>query len=92
MAGFLVKRSVSVVGVTVLTGASCWPSNNCMPAQKFVSVSTEVNHNRSALVLDSGNGVCCHYSSVYIRALYTTGLGPNPTCETISPGRNTFCQ
>jgi len=32
-------------------------------AQKIVSVSTELNHNRSALVLDSDNGVCCHHSS-----------------------------
>jgi len=57
-----------------------------------VSVSTEVNHNRSALVLDSGNGVCCHHSSVYIRALYTTARGPNLTCEANSPGRSAFCQ
>ena len=79
-------------GGTLLTGASCWPSSNCIPAQKIVSVSTEVNHNRSALVLDIGNGVCCHHSSVYISALYTTAGGPNPTCEAIPPGRNTFCQ
>ena len=51
-----------------------------------------LNHNCSALLLDSDNGVCCHHCSVYIRALYTTALGPNPTCEAISPGRNTFCQ
>jgi len=86
------KRSVSVVGETVLTGASCWPSSNCIPAQKIVSVWMEVNHNRSALVLDPGNGVCCHHCSVYINALYTMARGPNPTCEAVSPGRNTFCQ
>jgi len=80
-----------VLWSTVLTGASCWPSSNCIPAQKIVPVSTEVNHNCSALVLDSGNGVCCHHSSVYIRVLYTTAHGPNLTCEAISPGRNAFC-
>ena len=25
-------------------GASSWPSSNCIPAQKIVSVSTELNH------------------------------------------------
>jgi len=50
-------------GSTVLTGASCWPSSNCIPDQKIVSLSTELTHNRSALVLDSDSGVCCHHSS-----------------------------
>jgi len=72
-------------GSTVLTGTSCWPSSNSIPAQKIVSVSTDGSHNRSALVLDAGSGVCCHHSSVYIRALYTPARGPNPTCETFSP-------
>jgi len=65
MAGFFVKSFEGCCGSTVLTGSSCWPSGkcNCIPAQKIVSVWTEYNHNRSALVLDSGNGVCCHYSS-----------------------------
>jgi len=79
-------------GSTVLAGASCWPLSNYIPAQKIVPSSTELNHNCSALVLDSGNGVCCHHSSVYIRARYRTARGPNPTCKAISPGRNTFCQ
>jgi len=47
----------------VLTGASSWQSSNCIPAQKIVSVSAELNHNGSALVLDSDNGVCCHHFS-----------------------------
>ena len=50
-------------GCTMLTAVCYWPSNNCVPAQKIVSVLTELNHNRSALVLDSNNGVCCHNSS-----------------------------
>ena len=45
-------------GSPVLTGASCWPSSNCTPPQKIVSVSTEGSHNRSAVVLNSNNGVC----------------------------------
>jgi len=49
-------------GSTVLMGASCWQSGNCILAQKIASVSTELNHNRSALVLDSDNDVCCHHS------------------------------
>jgi len=83
-------KALWVLWYKVLTDASCWPSSNCILAQKIVSVSTEVNHNRSAL--DSGNGVCCHHSSVYIRALYTTARVPNSTCEAIPPGRNAFCQ
>jgi len=63
MAGYLVKRSGECRGSTVVTGASCRPSSNCIPAQKIVPVSTELNHNRSASVLDSDNGVCCHHSS-----------------------------
>ena len=33
------------------------------PAQTFVSVSGELNHNRSLWVLDSDKDVCCHHSS-----------------------------
>ena len=33
-----------------------------IPAQKFVSVSGELNHDRSPLMLDSDKGVCCHRS------------------------------
>jgi len=35
IAGFLVKSSVGVVGVTVLIGASCWPSSNCILLRKL---------------------------------------------------------
>ena len=92
MAGFLVKSFGGCCGLTVLTGASCWPPNNCISAQKIVSMSTELNHNRSALVLDSGNGVCYHHSSIYspyIRVLQTTARGPNLTCEAMSSLRKT---
>jgi len=88
IAGFLVKSSVAVVGVRCCLLLAV----KYIPAQKIMSVSTKVNHNCSALVLYSGNGVCYHHSSVYIRALYTTARVPNLTCEAISPGRNTFCQ
>jgi len=63
MVGFLMK-SFRGCGKTVLAGASCCQSSNCIPAQKIVSVSMiELNHNDSALVLDSDNVVCCHHSS-----------------------------
>jgi len=87
-AGFLVKSFGGCCGRAVLTGASCWRPNNCIPAQKIVSTSAELNHNRSALVLDSDNGVCCHHSStysLYIRVLQTMPRGPNLTCKAISP-------
>jgi len=92
MAGFLVKSFGGCCGRTVLTGASCWRPNNCIPAQKIVSMSTVLNHNCSALVLDSDNGVCCHHSSaysLYIRVLQTTTRGTYLTCEAISPVRKT---
>ena len=62
---FLVKSFGGCCGSTVLTSTSCWPSTNCIPVQKVVSMSTELIHNRSAFVLDSDNGVCCHHSSSY---------------------------
>jgi len=42
---------------TVLTAACHWPSSHCIPAQTFVSVSGELNHNCSQWVLNSENGV-----------------------------------
>ena len=60
--GFLVKSFGGCHGSTVLTGVSCWLSSNCILAQKFAS--TELNHNRALLVLDSDkDGVYCHYYS-----------------------------
>jgi len=38
-------------------------SSHCIPAQTFVSVSGEFNHDLSPLVLDSDNGVCCCHRS-----------------------------
>ena len=54
-------------------------------------MSTDLNHNRSLLVLGSDIGVCCHQTLdvVYIRVLRTAALGTNPTREAISPGRET---
>jgi len=43
MVGFLVKSFEvfsGCCGYTVLTSAPFWPSINCIPAQKIVSVST----------------------------------------------------
>jgi len=62
---FLVKSFGVYCESTVLTGASCWPSSHRIPVQKIVSMSTKFNHNRSALVLDSDNGVCCHTTSLH---------------------------
>ena len=65
--GFLVKSFEECSVSTVLTSAYYWPSGHCIPAQRFVSVSGELNHDRSPLVSDSNKGVCCHRSfSVYI--------------------------
>jgi len=74
-------------GSPVLLGASCRPPNRCIPAQKVASVSGELNHDRSALV--STQTMVCAVLIVCIRVLHTTVRGPNPTCETIFPGRKT---
>jgi len=39
--------------------ACYWPTSHCIPAQNLVSVLGEFCYNRSPLVLDSDNGVCC---------------------------------
>jgi len=54
---------------TVLTAACYWPSSHCIPAQTFASVSGELNHNRSLLVLESDKGVCCHRSFSYLTSV-----------------------
>ena len=60
--GFLVKSFKECCGCMVLTAACFYPSSHCIPAQKFASVSGELNHDRSPLALDSDKGVCCHHS------------------------------
>ena len=62
MVGSLAKI-VECCWSAVLTAACYWPSNHCIPAEKFVSVSTELNHNISPWLLDSDQAVCCHQSS-----------------------------
>jgi len=34
-----------------------WPSSHCIPAQKFMSVSSELNYNRWSWVLNSSKDV-----------------------------------
>ena len=53
---------------TVLIAACFWPSIHCIPAQKFVSVPAELNHNSSLCALDFNQGVCCHHYSTPARA------------------------
>jgi len=43
--------------MAVLTVACYWLSSHCVPAQKFVSMSGKLNHDRSPLVLDSDKSV-----------------------------------
>jgi len=65
--GFLAKSFGGCCGNTVLTGAYCWPSSDRIAAQKIVSMSTELNHNHSALVLDS-------YGASFVKIVYLTEL------------------
>jgi len=64
----------------VLTTASYWPSSHCIPDQKFVSVSGELNHNRSPLVLDSRQRcvLSLYLFIVYTRGGQITARGPHP--------------
>ena len=61
---------------TVLTATHYWPSNGCIPAHMFVSVSAEINPNRSPWVLDSNKKLWFHHSSshsVWIGYILTVG-------------------
>jgi len=62
--GFLMK-SFGECCRPVLTNACYWPSSHCIPAQKFVSASGKLNHDRSPLVLDSDKDACCHCFSLH---------------------------
>jgi len=46
MTGFLVIGFVECCGSMLLTPACCWPSTHCIPDQKFVSMSGELNHDQ----------------------------------------------
>ena len=59
--GILVKSLGECCGSTVLTAACYWPWSDCIPVQRFLSVTEELNHDRSPLLLASDN-VCCHPS------------------------------
>jgi len=91
VAVFLVKSFGGCCGSTVLTGAYCRPSRHRIPVWKIVSLSTESTHNRSALVLDSDNGVCCHTTP--LRSLYQGSPNYCPRAKSDlrshSPGRKT---
>ena len=48
---------------TVLTATCYWPSSHCILCSEFVSVSAELNRNRSPWLLYSDKCVCCHHFS-----------------------------
>ena len=97
--GFLVKSFGECC--EVLTAACYWSSSHCIPAHKFVSVSGELIHDRSPLVLDS-EGVCCHRSFHSLHQWFSTfslkGAKSRPTIFSVSLTKNfqhnsihTFC-
>ena len=51
--------------VKSLRTACFWPSCHCIPAQKFVSVLAELNHNRSPWMMDSYTRVCAVTTSLH---------------------------
>ena len=72
------KKLGECCGSTVLTAACYCPSSHCIPAQRFVSVSGEFNHNRSQWALNSDMGVCqrCAWTGFWI---FGSGLLLPPT-------------
>jgi len=60
--GVQVKNVAEFYGST-LSAAICYCSIHCIPAQKVVSMSAELNHNCSQWVLDSDKGVFFRHSS-----------------------------
>ena len=85
------KKLWGCCGSAVLTGASCWPSNNCILVQKKIaSLSTELNNERSALCW-TPTMVCAVTTPLHslYQGLHPTARRQNPTCEAISPGSKT---
>ena len=85
-----VKSCGGWCGSPVLMGASCWPLSHCIPAQKVASVSGELNHDRSALVPHSDNGVCCSLS-VYQGSPHYGPWAKSDLRNHFSRPQNTFC-
>ena len=57
-----------------------------------MSVSGEINHHRSPLVLDSDMGWCCHhFSSVYIRRAKLRPVGRLQPADQFNPTRQIPC-
>jgi len=82
--GFLMKSFGECCG-PVLTTACYWPSSHCIPAQKFVSASGKLNHNRSPLVLDSDKDACCHCFSLH--SLHQRWPNYGPPTSLIRPAK-----
>jgi len=57
MSGFLMKSIGECCGNTMLMVACYWSSSNCIPAQKFMTVSEELNHRRLPWVMHSDKEV-----------------------------------
>jgi len=89
--GFLVESFGECCGSTVLTAACYWPSSHCIPAQKFVSASGELNQGRSPWLLDSDNDACCHCFSLHILHQRWPNYGPRtasgPPTSLIRPAK-----
>ena len=65
-----------------------WTSSHCIPAQKFLSVSAELNHNHSQWMLDSDQNVWCYCSSSqFIRI----EMDSHSRVDKISTKRQIFC-
>jgi len=81
-------------GSTVLTGASCLPSSNCILIQKIVSLSTELNHNHSALCL-TPTMVCAVTTTFHILYQGFPHYGPPAKFDLrsyLTRPQNTSCQ
>ena len=76
----------------MLTAVCYWPSSHCVPPQKFVSVSGEINHGCLPLVLNSDKGVCCHhFSSVFISVAKLRPAGRIRHADQFNPTRQIPC-
>jgi len=101
MAGFLVKSFGGYCGSKVLTGASCWPSSDCILAHICVGGAWHSNLTNIPLIYSVsyfnlgglgalfGGDKPTNAAPVATGLLHTTVRGPNPTCEALSPGGKT---
>ena len=92
MAGFLVKSFGGCCWSAVLMSASCWQSSNCIPAQKIVSVLTELTVQRWCWTPTMVCAVTTPFHSLYWGSPNYGPWAKSNLRSHFTLSQNTFCQ